>query len=93
MSRTALNALAVVLVLASATVRAATATMGAAKDNTIYQGNPSHSFGGAAGVYAGGNASGSPHRGLIAFDVAGYVPADPLLRMSNSHSIWVVRPI
>src|SRR5438046_1198906 len=54
---------------------AATVTIGASKDNSIYEDNPTHSAGGSAGIFVGDNAGGSPRRGLLAFDIAGNVPA------------------
>jgi hypothetical protein len=55
--------------------RSASVTIGASKDNSIFQNFPSNSGGGAAGIYVGGTATKSPRRGLIAFDVADNVPA------------------
>ena len=53
----------------------ATATIGASRDNTIYQSAVNNSAGGAAGIFVGTNGQGSPRRGLIAFDIASSVPA------------------
>lgn len=53
----------------------ASVTIGASKDNSIFQSAVNNSAGGAAGIFAGTNGSSSPRRGLIAFDVAGSVPA------------------
>jgi hypothetical protein len=54
---------------------AATVAIGAAKDSSIFENFPANSGGGAAGIYVGATATKSPRRGLIAFDVAGSVPA------------------
>jgi hypothetical protein len=50
-------------------------TIPASKDNTIFQSNVNNSAGGAAAFYSGTNNVASPRRGLLAFDVAGNVPA------------------
>jgi hypothetical protein len=52
-----------------------TVTIGASKDATIFQNNPNNSSGAGNGLFAGTNGTSSPRRGLIAFDVAGSVPA------------------
>jgi hypothetical protein len=69
--------LAIVLVLSAAApdAWAASATVDARKDNSIFRNRPANSAGGSAGIFAGTTATGSPRRGLIAFDVAGNVPA------------------
>jgi hypothetical protein len=51
------------------------AVIPASRDTSIYQNSPNNSGGGAAGIFAGTNGQGSPRRGLVAFDVAGHVPA------------------
>jgi len=51
------------------------ATIGAAKDNTIFQSNPNNSLGAGQAIFAGTNAQSSPRRGLIQFDIAGAIPA------------------
>ncbi|HVT27916.1 MAG TPA: DNRLRE domain-containing protein, partial [Lacipirellulaceae bacterium] len=56
-------------------VWSATVSIGASKDNSIFQSNADGSAGGAAAIFVGSNADISPRRGLIAFDVAGNVPA------------------
>ena len=53
----------------------ASITIGASKDNSIFQNLAANSAGGAAGIFTGTTGTGSPRRGLIAFDVAGSVPA------------------
>ncbi|MCI0334516.1 MAG: DNRLRE domain-containing protein [Planctomycetes bacterium] len=69
--------LAIMFVLSSAAADAQcdTVTIGASKDNTIFHNTANNSAGGSAGIFAGTTAFGSPRRGLIAFDVAGIVPA------------------
>jgi hypothetical protein len=52
-----------------------TVSIGASKDNTIFQQNALNSAGGAAGLRAGTNGMGSPRRGLVAFDIAGNLPS------------------
>jgi hypothetical protein len=69
------DAIAIAWLLVSATAPGAIVTIGASKDNTIFQHNALHSAGGAAGLRAGTNGMGSPRRGLIAFDIAGNLPA------------------
>lgn len=54
---------------------AATVTLGASRDNTIFQNNVNNSLGGGQAIFAGANGAGSPRRGLIGFDIAGAVPA------------------
>jgi MprA protease rhombosortase-interaction domain-containing protein len=53
----------------------ATVAIGASKDNSIYQNFGANSGGGSAGIYVGTTSNTSPRRGLIAFDIAGNVPA------------------
>ncbi len=53
----------------------ATVTMGALKDNEIFQSNSINSGGGSPGIHVGTNGQGSTRRGLIAFDIAANVPA------------------
>ena len=71
--------LAVVLALSSVAspAHSASVTIGASKDNSMFQNNPDRSAGGAAGIFVGTTAISagvSPRRGLIAFDVAASVP-------------------
>lgn len=63
------------LALCTADARSDTITIGASKDNSIFENFSTNSSGGTAGIYVGGTATRSPRRGLIAFDVAGNVPA------------------
>jgi hypothetical protein len=67
--------LIVASILASAPAWSATTTIVASKDNTIYQNAANKSAGAAPGVFVGSNGSGSPRRGLLAFDIAANVPA------------------
>src|SRR4051794_24465663 len=57
------------------TARPATAVLGAGKDNAIFQENGGNSAGGSPGIQSGANADRAIRRGLVAFDVAGSVPA------------------
>jgi hypothetical protein len=59
--------------------RPITVTIGAIKDNTIFQSNSNNSAGGFAGIFSGANGQGSPRRGLIAFDIAGNVPGGSVI--------------
>jgi hypothetical protein len=68
-----------VLVLMPPLARSATTTIGASKDNSIYQSQVNNSAGGAAGIFSGTNGAGSPRRGLIAFDIAANVPAGAMI--------------
>jgi hypothetical protein len=54
---------------------AATKTIRASKDNSIFENFPDNSAGGSAGIFAGTTATGSPRRGMLAFDVDDAVPA------------------
>ncbi len=57
-----------------ASARSDSVTIGASKDNSIFQNFATNSGGGAAGIFVGSTATKSPRRGLIAFDIAGNVP-------------------
>jgi hypothetical protein len=67
-------AAAVAATLASS-ARATIVTLAPTKDNTIYQSNVNNSNGAGTQMYSGTNTAASPRRGLIAFDIAGNVPA------------------
>jgi hypothetical protein len=67
--------LLVMLIVPAAVGRANQITIGASKDNTIYQNSPTNSAGVSGAMFAGTNNTTSPRRGLIAFDVAGNLPA------------------
>src|SRR6185312_9981655 len=75
MKRVIVNALVIALAFAPSIVWAATTTLVASKDATMYADAPDNSAGGAPGFYVGGNGSGSARRSLLAFDVATSVPA------------------
>jgi hypothetical protein len=60
---------------AAATARADVATIGASKDNTIFQSNVNNSLGAGQAIFAGNSGQSSPRRGLIDFDIAGSIPA------------------
>ena len=68
-----------VVLLAPLVARPTTVTIGATKDNTIFQSNSNNSAGGFAGIFSGTNGQGSPRRGLIAFDIAGNVPSGSVI--------------
>jgi hypothetical protein len=67
--------LAVCFFALSSTGQAAQVTLGASKDATIFQDVTDNGSGAGNGLYAGGNNLASPRRALIAFDVAGNLPA------------------
>jgi hypothetical protein len=84
--------LVLIVLLFSPAAWATTITIGASKDATIYgaginQGVPNtdgqdlfnRSNGAGPGIFAGGNGVHAPHRGLIAFDIAGNVPAGSVI--------------
>lgn len=70
-------ALAIYLALAalSAQAGAATVVLGAGKVSTIFENQPGNSIGKGPAVFIGGDASGSPRRGLIDFNLAANIPA------------------
>jgi hypothetical protein len=55
-------------------------SIGASKDVTIFKDNFNNSSGGGNGLFAGTNGVPSPRRALIAFDVAGSVPAGAVIQ-------------
>jgi hypothetical protein len=65
----------VTAVILSAPAEAATITIDAAEDATIFQNNVDNSNGAGPGMFAGTNGMGSPRRGLIQFDIAANIPA------------------
>jgi hypothetical protein len=73
MARRVFSALLIAFSIAAAAARADVATIGAAKDNTIFQSNPNNSLGAGQAIFSGTNAQSSPRRGLIQFDV-GSIP-------------------
>jgi hypothetical protein len=61
----------------------ASVTIGASKDNTIFENVANRSAGGAAGVFvgtAGAQTSAAARRGLMAFDVAAAVPSGATIK-------------
>jgi hypothetical protein len=58
----------------------ATVTLAPNQDSSIFQNNVNNSSGGANGLIAGTNANGSPRRALIAFDIAGNLPAGAVVQ-------------
>ncbi|HEX5471125.1 MAG TPA: DNRLRE domain-containing protein [Lacipirellulaceae bacterium] len=68
-----------VVLLVPQVARPITVTIGAMKDNTIFQSNSNNSAGGSAGIFSGANGQSSTRRGLIAFDIAGNVPAGSVI--------------
>jgi hypothetical protein len=74
------SAVAIVLVaVASTSLRADTISLGANKDVTIFQSNVNNS-GGGNDLFAGANGTSSPRRALIAFDIAGNIPAGAVIQ-------------
>ncbi len=67
--------LAPLFLLVGSTAIADVVTIGAAKDNTLYQENPGNTNGGGPGLFAGPNGVSFQFHGLIAFDLAGSIPA------------------
>ncbi|MDY0748679.1 DNRLRE domain-containing protein [Paucibacter sp. R3-3] len=54
---------------------AVTVVLGAGKVSTLFQNQPDHSIGKGPATFVGGDASGSPRRGLIDFNLAANIPA------------------
>jgi hypothetical protein len=54
-------------------------SIAAIKDASIFASSPNNSSGGGPGIFSGGNGSGSPRRGLLAFDIAASVPAGAII--------------
>jgi hypothetical protein len=75
MERRVFLGLIAALSTAIAVARADVATIGAAKDNTIFQNNVNNSLGAGQAISAGTSNQSSPRRGLIQFDIAGAIPA------------------
>lgn len=88
----AFTALVFFVLAEPARVSAASITLMPSKDATIFgesanQGIPNtdgqdlfdRSNGAAPGIFAGGNGALAPHRGLIAFDIAGQIPAGSVI--------------
>jgi len=71
----AIAALFLSLTFGASIASSATVTIGASKDNSLYEGFVDNSGGGSAGIFVGTTGIPTRRRGLIAFDVAGNVPA------------------
>lgn len=63
-----------IVIALSASTDAATITISASKDATLFENNVNNSNGAGPGLFAGTNGMNSPRRGLIDFGVAGSVP-------------------
>jgi hypothetical protein len=59
---------------------AATVTIGASKDASIFQSNPNNGSGAGNGLYSGTNSKLSPRRARDSFDIAGNVPAGAVIQ-------------
>jgi hypothetical protein len=81
--RTLKLTLLVLFIVPAAAGRADQITIGASKDNTIYQNSPTNSAGASGAMFAGTNNTTSPRRGLIAFDVAGNLPAGAIITSAS----------
>ncbi len=79
MNNTRLIPLVLAVLLTAAAVQAATVTISASKDNTIFQNAVNNTGGGAAGIFSGTDANLKTRRGLIAFDIAANVPAGAII--------------
>lgn len=61
--------------LSAAAACADVASIGASKDNSIFQNTPNNSLGGGQAIFAGTNAQSAPRHGLIQFDIGNAIPA------------------
>ena len=77
--------LLIAVILVPSPAASATRSIVASKDNTIYQSATNNSAGGAAGIFVGTNGSGSPRRGLLAFDIAANLPARAIVTEVQLH--------
>lgn len=75
MERRAFLVVLLSLLVGQVALRAETTTIGAAKDDTIFQSNVNNSLGAGQAIFAGASGQTSPRRGLIQFDIAGSIPA------------------
>jgi hypothetical protein len=64
-------------------LRAATITIGASRDGTIYFNHTDRGSGGGNALISGTNGQDDPRRALIAFDIAGHVPAGAKIRRAT----------
>jgi hypothetical protein len=86
MKRGAVYALAIMLALVPSIGWAATTTLVARKDNSIFANNVDNSDGGGAGVFVGTTnsmQSNSLRRGLLEFDITSVVPPDAMITEVN----------
>ena len=67
------------LLFFAVTARAQVVSLVAARDNTIFQNVPANSDGGAFTMFAGNEATPSPRRALLAFNVVGSIPAGSVI--------------
>jgi len=65
--------------LSSSNALAVTVTLGASKVSTIFENQPDNSIGKGPAVFVGGDASGSPRRGMIDFNIAANIPVDAII--------------
>src|SRR5262249_22664619 len=77
--RTALLAIPAALLLIPATARAQVVSLTSSRDTTIFQNVTANSNGGGFTMFAGTEATPSPRRGLLAFDIAGNIPAGSII--------------
>jgi len=68
-------AASMIIRILSVPATAATITLGATKDATIFENHVDNSNGAGPGIFAGTNGMNSPRRGLMDFDIASDVPA------------------
>ncbi|MBA4106418.1 MAG: hypothetical protein C0485_11725 [Pirellula sp.] len=68
------------LLAVSSDSRAATITLGASQDGTIYSNHINRGSGGGNALIVGTNGRDAPRRALIEFDVAGQVPAGAVIQ-------------
>ena len=86
MQRAAIAALFAMILCAPSGVRAASASIVASKDNSIFANNVDNSNGGGAGIFVGTTnmmQSDSLRRGLIEFDIASAVPSGATITAVN----------
>jgi hypothetical protein len=76
--RMKLKLLLLFILLGAFSVRADVATLSAAKDTMIQNTNPDNADGGGAGLFAGTNGDGAPHRILIAFNFSSIPPGSTI---------------
>jgi hypothetical protein len=77
------SALALIVTMTSA-ARAATVTLGASRDATMFQNNADNGSGGGNGLFSGTNGAGnSPRRALIGFDVASALPEGSIIQSAG----------